>query len=456
MTDSSHSTALGHGLHARHVTMISLGGVIGAGLFVGSGSAIAQAGPGVLLAYGACGIIIILMMRMLGEMALAEPGRGSFAEYAALGLGPWAGFVVRWLYWYGMIFALGAETAGAAKLLHGEGMPAPLWAIGLALISAMSAINLLSVRVFGEVEFWFALIKVLSIGAFISIGVIFLVLSGTGPHKIAETMTGHGGWLPFGFAGLVTALPVVMFSMTGSETATIAAAESANPAANVARAVRSVAARIVIFYISSIVMITAIVPWNSLAPGLSPFSRVLDVIGIPWSGTVMSVIIITAVLSALNASIYIASRMLYELGRSGEAPRILEYTARNKTPVISVVICGALGAAAALGQLFIKGDSFTMLAGSAGATCMFIYILIACSQIRFRVRADREGRILPMKMWLFPWLSYGVVAGIIAILLVLASIPENLPLLGLSALAVLIVLTANWLRKWSAGASATN
>lgn len=446
MTDSPHPAELGHSLHSRHVTMIALGGVIGAGLFVGSGSAIAQAGPGVLLAYGACGAIVILIMRMLGEMAVAEPGRGSFAEYAALGLGPWAGFVIRWLYWYALIFALGAETAGAAKLLHEAGIAAPAWMIGLALISAMSTINMLSVRVFGEVEFWFAMIKVFAIIGFISIGVGFLVLTRTSAQQVIGTMTQSGGWLPFGFVGLVAALPVVMFSMLGSEMATIAATESAHPAANVAKAVRSVALRIVVFYVSSVIVITAIVPWNSVVPGLSPFKLVLDAIGIPWSGAMMSVVIITAVLSALNASIYISSRMLYELGRSGEGPRFLEYTAGNKTPVIGVLICGALGTAAALGEIFVHTDIFTMLAGSAGATGMFIYLLVACAQIRFRRKAEKEGRVLPMKMWLYPWLSYAAVAAIAAILLLLAWMPEQRTPLAISAAAVVTVFVAQWLR----------
>ena len=450
MTDNPHSPDLGHRLHSRHVTMIALGGVIGAGLFVGSGSAIARAGPGVLLAYGACGVIVMLIMRMLGEMAVAEPGRGSFAQYAALGLGPWAGFVIRWLYWYVHIFAIGAETAGGAKLLHEAGVSAPVWAIGLSLVALMSAINMFSVRVFGEIEFWFAMIKVFAIGAFLAVGVAFLLLSGTGHQQIVKTVTGHGGWLPYGFSGLVAALPVVMFSMLGSEMATIAATESAHPAANVAKAVRSVAARIVIFYISSVIVITAIVPWNTLVPGLSPFGHVLDVIGLPWSETTMSVIVITAVLSCLNASIYIASRMLFEAGRSGDGPRFLQYTASNKSPIIGVLICGAAGSFAALGDLFVHGDIFSMLAGSAGATGLFIYLLVACAQIRHRRTLENAGRELPMKMWLFPWLSYVVIAAIITILVLLAWMPEQRALVALSALAVTTVFAAQWVHERSA------
>lgn len=456
MTESLQPGELGHGLRARHVTMIALGGVIGAGLFVGSGSAIAQAGPGVLLAYVACGIIVILIMRMLGEMAVAEPGRGSFAEYAALGLGPWAGFVIRWSYWYGLIFALGAETAGAAKLLHEAGFPAPPWAIGLALMSIMTTVNMLSVRVFGEVEFWFAMIKVFAIIGFVTIGLWFLCLHNPSPHRIMDTFTRHGGWLPFGFVGLIAALPVVMFSMSGSETATIAATESDHPAANVAKAVRSVALRIVIFYISSVVIITAVVPWSSVVPGLSPFKLVLDVIGIPWSGALMSAIVITAVLSALNANIYNSSRMLYELARNGEGPRFLKRTARNKTPVVGVILCGALGSAAALAELFVHADMFTMLAGSAGATVMFIYLLIACAQIRFRRRAEAEGRVLPMRMWLYPWLSYAVVAAIVMILSLLAWMPNQRAPLVMSAVAAAAVIVAQRLHRGSITSTAAD
>jgi GABA permease len=436
------SIGLGHTLQSRHVTMIALGGVIGAGLFVGASSAISLGGPGVLLVYGACGLLVLLIMRMLGEMAVAQPGRGSFAEYAALALGSWAGFVIRWLYWYGVMFGVGAETVAGAKLLHQIGVPGPIWVVGLGLVALMTFVNLASVRAYGEFEFWFALLKVSAIGLFVAVGVAFIAVLGPGPHHALSTMLGHGGLLPRGLGGLVAALPVVFFSMGGSEIATVAAAESADPAANVAGAVRSVALRIAVFYVCSVLVIIAIVPWNTVVIGLSPFQTALGVIGIPGSSEVMWVVILTAVLSSLNSSIYIASRLLYESGRSGDGPRLLQRTATNKTPIIGVLTASVAGSVAALGQFFLRQDVFTLLAGSAGGIVLFIYILIALAEIRQRRRLESAGVPVRLKMWLFPWLSYAVIIAIVGIFVTLALMPEQRLALALSALAMLLVFGA--------------
>jgi GABA permease len=442
MTDPQPSSELAHTLQSRHVTMIALGGVIGAGLFVGASGAINRGGPGVFLVYAACGMLVLLVMRMLGEMATVQPGRGSFAEYAAHSLGPWAGFVIRWLYWYCLVFGVGAETVAGANLLHEAGLPGPVWGVGLGLVVLMTLVNLVSVRAYGEFEFWFALVKVSAIGVFIALGVAFIAVFGPGPHHALSTMLDHGGLLPRGVSGLLAAMPVVIFSMFGSEIATIAAAESADPAANVAKAGRSVALRIAVFYVFSVVVITAIVPWNTLVVGLSPFKAALDAIGIPGSSQVMSVIVLTAVLSCLNSSIYMSSRILYELGRSGDGPRFLQRTARNRTPMIGVLIGCAAGLAATLGQFFMRQDVFTLLASSAGAIMLFIYILIAFAQIRQRRRLEAEGAPIPLEMWLFPWLSYTAIVLMGGVLVVLASMPEQRPILALSTVTVMVVFGA--------------
>jgi GABA permease len=446
MTDPRPSE-LGHTLKPRHVTMIALGGIIGGGLFVGASGAINRGGPGVFLVYSACGLLVLLIMRMLGEMAVAQPGRGSFAEYAALGLGPWAGFVIRWLYFYCDVFGIGAETVAGANLLHQAGVPGPMWAVGLGLVGLMTLNNLASVRAYGELEFWFALLKVTAIGAFIGLGVAFIVVLGPGPHQAISNMLDHGGLLPRGFTGLLAAVPVVIFSMAGSEIATIAAAESADPAGNVAKAVRSVALRIAVFYVCSVMVITAVAPWNTVVVGLSPFKTALDAIGIPGSSQLMSVLVLTAVLSCLNSSIYIGSRMLYELGRNGDGPRFLQHTARNQTPIIGVLVGCAAGSIAALGQFFMRQDVFTLLASSTGAIGLFIYLLIACAQIRQRRRLKAAGVPMPLKMWFFPWLSYAVIVAIAGVLVLLGSMPEQRIALTLSTLTVLLVFGALWVHR---------
>jgi GABA permease len=437
-------TALAHTLKSRHVAMISFGGIIGAGLFVGSSSAIAKGGPAVIIIYAAVGLLIFLIMRMLGEMAVATPGQGSFVEYSALALGDWAGFLTGWLYWYSWVFTVGAETVAGAKLLHAELLDAPVWAISLGVVAVMAVVNLFSVKAYGELEFWFAMIKVSAIAAFIVIGAAFIGL--LHPHAALATLLGHGGFLAMGVTGLFAAVPVVLFSMMGSEVATIAAAESANPAENVARASRTVALRILLFYVLSIVVIVTILPWNSIAVGLSPFQAVLDRIGIPGSGAVMSIIIITAVLSCLNSGIYITSRMLHELGARGDAPEFLAGTAANKVPRTGILIGCSAGLLAALAQLYLRQDIFTLLVSTSGSVQLFVLLIVALAQIRRRRQLEAKGIQLKFKVWLFPWLSYAVVAGIVGVFLVLAFIPAEQTNLCMSALTVCAVLAVTALR----------
>jgi GABA permease len=438
-------TELAHTLKSRHVAMISFGGIIGAGLFVGSGAAIADGGPGVILIYAAVGLLIFLIMRMLGEMAVATPGLGSFVEYSALALGHWAGFLTGWLYWYSWVFTVGAETVAGAKLLHAQGVDAPVWTISLAVVAVMAVINLFSVKAYGELEFWFAMIKVSTIAAFIVIGAAFIGLLHS--HAALDNLLGHGGLLPMGISGLFAAVPVVLFSMMGSEVATIAAAESANPADNVARASRTVALRILLFYVLSIVVIVAILPWNSIVVGLSPFKPVLDLIGIPGSSAVMSIIIITAVLSCLNSGIYITSRMLHELGARGDAPRFLAGTATNKVPTTGILIGCSAGLLAALAQLYLRQDIFTLLVSTSGSVQLFVLLIVAIAQIRRRRQLEAKGIQLTFKVWLFPWLSYAVVAAIVGVFMVLAFIPAEQTNLSMSALTVCAVLAATGLRN---------
>lgn len=436
---------LAHSLKPRHVAMISFGGIIGAGLFIGSSGAIAKAGPGVFLTYGACGLLVFLIMRMLGEMAVARPGIGSFVEYSSLALGKWAGFVTGWLYWYFWVFTVGAETVAGANLLNAIGIDLPVWAIGLALVLVMTATNLMSVRAYGELEFWFSAIKVSAIAAFILVGGAYVL--GLHAGDGLANITGHGGVLPHGFGGLVAAIPIVIFSMMGSEVATIAAAESEDPASNVARAARTVAFRILAFYVLSALVIVAVLPWDSVVSGQSPFKAALDVIGIPGSGMVMSVIVITAVLSCLNSGLYITSRMLYELALGGHAPKSLAETASNKVPKLGILIGCVAGFAAALAQLYLREDVFTLLASTSGDIILFVYMIIAFAQITERRKLEAAGLDLKLKMWLFPWLSYFVIAGIAGVLVLLFFIDSQRETLILSCLTVLVVLGALVLRN---------
>lgn len=443
--------ALAHTLRPRHVTMIALGGIIGAGIFVGSSAAINIAGPGVLVSYALGGLLVFFIMRMLGEMALARPGLGSFAEYAALGLGRWAAFMTGWLYWYFWVIVVGVETIAGAKLLRPWlqqlGLDAAVWEIGLALVSMMTATNLLSVRIYGELEFWFSLLKVVSITAFILLGIAYIAFFGPALTDTYQTLTGDGGMFPQGLQTVLTAIPIVIFSMMGSEVATIASVETARPAENIARAVRTVALRILIFYVLSIAVVVAIVPWRTLPVGLSPFIIALNAMHIPGAAPVMSIIVLTAVLSCLNSGIYITSRMLHELARTGDAPQSFAVTAGNRVPRLGILLGSAVGFLAATASIVSPNGVFLFLINTSGAIILMIYMVIALGEIRLRRRLESEGAHLSLKMWLFPWLSWAVVAGICAVLVLMAITPDLRKQLLWSAVSVIIVATAYLLRR---------
>jgi GABA permease len=440
------SGGLAHTLMPRHVAMISIGGIIGAGLFVGSSAAISMAGPAVLLSYAMSGLLVFFIMRMLGEMALAQPGLGSFAEYSALSLGPWAGFSTGWLYWYFWIITVGVETIAGANLLH-DWISAPVWLIGLVLIAVMTATNLFSVRTYGEFEFWFSCLKVAAIAAFIVVGLAYIFGFGPGPGVAMHRMLDQGGFFPKGISAPFVAVPVVIFSMMGSEVATIAAAETSSPAENVARATRTVALRILLFYVSSIAVIVSIMPWNRIMPGDSPFTRTLDIIGIPGAATLMSIVVITAVLSCLNSGLYITSRMLFELARRGDAPKMFAATSASQVPRSGLLFGTVAGFAAAIASIISPNVVFLFLINTSGAIILFIYMIIALGQIRLRRRLEREGRPLPLKMWWFPWLSYLVIAGIVFVLILMAFTPNQRIQLTLSGLSVVITLAAFAIRR---------
>ena len=281
--------ALEKGLSDRQLRMIAIGGVIGAGLFVGSGVVIKSTGPASFIAYALCGFLVIMVMRMLAEMAVANPSTGSFADYARASLGGWAGFSVGWLYWYFWVIIVGFEAIAGAKIVQFWIPGIPLWLCSLVLLTAMTLTNLFSVSSFGEFEFWFAGIKVAAIITFLVIGSAYVL--GLWPHKSMDfsNLTAHGGFLPHGAMGITAAIVTVIFSMTGAEVATIAAAESKDPEKAVAKAANSVIARIAIFFVGSIFLVVCILPWNfaqnAEGHSASPFVAAFTKMGIPTPTT---------------------------------------------------------------------------------------------------------------------------------------------------------------------------
>ena len=441
MTTTQEQPGLGTGLKPRHITMISIAGVIGAGLFVGSKSAIAEAGPGVLLSYALAGTLVVLVMRMLGEMATANPDTGSFSTYADRAMGRWAGFSVGWLYWWFWVLVIPVEATAAANILS-DWIGAPQWVWALLVTLALTASNLASVGNYGEFEFWFAGVKVVAIVGFIVVGLlaIFGVLPGTDVSGTPGfSLTGDaGGFLPRGFSAVLAGMLLTMFSFMGTEIVTIAAAESPDPQKGVRRAVNSVIGRIGLFYLGSIFIVVALVPWNSsqLEEGGS-FQTTLETIGIPGAGAIMDVVILTAVASCLNSALYTASRMVFSLSRRGDAPVWLSHVSRRGVPYPAILISTVVGFVAVIGNYVLPDTIFNYLLATSGALALVIYAFIALSQVVVRRRLDATGERPVVRMWLFPWLTYATIAFIAVVLILMVVLPGQRVQLGLS-----LVLTA--------------
>ncbi len=432
-------------LSQRQLTMIAIGGVIGAGLFVGSGVVIADTGPGSFLTYGMAGVLIIMVMRMLAEMAVANPSTGSFADYSRNALGHWAGFSVGWLYWYFWVIVVGFEAIAGAKIVQ-YWIDVPLWLSALIFMILMTATNLFSVSSYGEFEFWFAGIKVAAIIAFIALGGAFVF--GLWPGKSADfsNLTSHGGFMPLGFGAITVGIVTVIFSMVGAEIATIAAAESSDPEKAVAKAANSVILRILIFYVGAVFLLVTILPWNDKGIAASPFVAAFTRMGIPYADHVMNAVVLTAVLSCLNSGMYTASRMLFVLAARREAPPALVNVTRRGVPANAILASSVIGFLCVIAAAVSPDTVFAFLLNSSGAIILFVYLLIAISQIVLRYRTpDSELRV---KMWLFPVLSILTAVGIVAILVQMFIDTSLRSQLVLSLLSWAVVIVLFVINKW--------
>ncbi|ANQ70819.1 amino acid permease [Rhodococcus qingshengii] len=444
---SVHST-LKTGLKKRHLTMLSMGGVIGAGFFVGLSGIINQAGPGAVITCAICGIIVFLVMRMLGEMAVAKPCTGSFTEYARMALGDWAGFTTGWLYWYFWVIVVGIESVVGATLLSRWIHGVPLWLMSAVLLLVMTGVNLLSVSNFGEAEYWFAGIKVAVIIGFIVLGSLFVFGIWPGSEVDFSNLTGHGGFLPNGFTPVLVGVVAVIFSMTGAELVTIAAAESAEPAGAIRRATNTVVFRILAFFVVATFLLVTMLPWDSFVVGDSPFISALDLLGIPGAADILNLVVLVAVLSCLNSGLYTASRMLFALSVYNDAPAWMTRTNSRGVPVKGVLACTVAGYFCIAAGYIWPDTIFLFLVNSSGAICLFVYILICVSELRLRRRWERESpEILKFRVWLYPGLPI-VVTGLILVILVGMGLNEPTRAEFVQSLVALgVILAAYGVRK---------
>ena len=444
---------LGHGLRQRHVVMLSIGGSIGAGLFVGSGHAIAEAGPGAILAYVFASILVVLVMRMLGEMACAMPDSGSFSTYASKAIGPWAGFTIGWMYWWFWVLLIPLEATAAANILNSWFPQLAVWQYCVLVTVLLTATNLFSVKNYGELEFWFALIKVVAISAFVILGVIALAGGLPNVHLTPlATVTGHDGFLPRGFAPVVGALLTTMFTFLGTEVVTIAAAESENPAKEIAHAITSVVWRISLFYIGSIAIIISVVPWNDPAlTSIGSYQAVLEVFHVPHAKLMIDSLILVAVASCLNSALYTASRMLFSLGTRGQAPSLMKSTTRSGVPANAVLASTLVAFAGCAANDIAPKYVFDTLLATTGAIALLVYFFIALSQLRLRAQLAREGS-LKVRMWGHPYLSMIAILLIVGAFFVMVNAPDHRQEVILTLGSSAVLASIGWyLQKRRAG-----
>jgi len=399
-------------LKTRHITMISIGGVIGTGLFVGTGKNILNTGPAVVFSYLIACTIIVLIMQMVGEMASGElalgmknsgdPEMGSFASYASKYIGDWAGFTVGWLYWASWVFIVGLEAALIGGMINAWFPSVPVWAGSVGITLLMTIINVYSVKTFGEFEYWISFFKVTAIVVFLIVGALMAI--GVWPTFEPEglgILVNHGGFAPQGYIPILTAIVFVIFSICGAEVAAIAAAESENPAKNIVRAIRNVVFRLSLFFVGSVALMVMILPWNDAENLAAPYANILRMAGLPIAAELMQLVIFVSLVSVLNSALYTSSRMLKNK-RGAPVPAIIGST-------VVAYICAML--------YFISPDViFYFLGNCVGGLMIIVYIFIAISQIRFRKEfVKKTDTKLPIRMWLFPYLTYATIFLLVAV-----------------------------------------
>ncbi|WP_051172797.1 amino acid permease [Microbacterium indicum] len=437
---------LGRSLSLRHIRFIALGTAIGTGLFYGSSETIQAAGPAVLVAYVIAGCAAFAVMRALGETAVRDPVAGSFAQYTSRYVSPLMGFLTGWTFTFEMIVVAIADMTAVASYMGMWYPDAPGWVWMAAAILLICGLNTLRVRVFGELEFWFTIIKVATIIAMIAGGLALIVFGVSlggfepGPHNLFAL---EGGFAPFGVWGLVMSLGIVVFSFGGIETLGMTAGETADPAGSIPKAVNTVPVRILLFYVATIAVILMLIPWTEIGSGESPFVQVFAQLGVPAAAHILNAVVLTAALSAMNSITYAASRTMYGLAEQHHAPKAFTRLARTGVPILPVAIVAACAVVGLLAYLWIPDQLFLVVASIATFATVLTWssILLAHSGMRREMRRDgipSAGFAMP----LWPWINRIALAFMAFVVVILLFSASGRWALVIGAAWILILLVA--------------
>ncbi|MCK8541517.1 amino acid permease [Yersinia ruckeri] len=414
---------LKRGLKNRHIQLIALGGAIGTGLFLGIAQTIKMAGPSVLLGYAIGGFIAFLIMRQLGEMVVEEPVAGSFSHFAFKYWGNFAGFASGWNYWVLYVLVAMAELTAVGIYVQYWWPEIPTWVSAAVFFLAINAINLANVKVYGEMEFWFALIKVLAIIAMILFGGWLLLSRQGGPEATVTNLWAQGGFFPNGIMGLVMAMAVIMFSFGGLELVGITAAEAENPAESIPKATNQVIYRILLFYIGSLTILLSLYPWGKVVEGGSPFVLIFHALNSNVVATVLNIVVLTAALSVYNSCVYCNSRMLFGLAKQGNGPKMLLKVDGRGVPVIAIAVSAFATAFCVLINYLIPGRAFELLMALVVSALVINWAMISLAHLKFRATKNREGIEPKFKAFWYPFSNYLCLAFMAGILVIMCLTP---------------------------------
>ncbi|EFE94880.1 amino acid permease [Serratia odorifera] len=419
MGDQQQDTPLKRGLKNRHIQLIALGGAIGTGLFLGIAQTIKMAGPSVLLGYAIGGFIAFLIMRQLGEMVVEEPVAGSFSHFAYKYWGDFAGFLSGWNYWAMFILVGMAELTAVGIYIQYWWPEIPTWASAAAFFVLINLINLVNVRIYGETEFWFAIIKVAAIMGMIVFGAYLLASGSGGPEADISNLWAQGGFFPHGVMGLVMAMAVIMFSFGGLEMVGITAAEAADPRHSIPKATNQVVYRILIFYIGSLTVLLSLYPWGKVVEGGSPFVMIFHALNSNLVATLLNVVVLTAALSVYNSGVYANSRMLFGLATQGNAPKVLTRVNPRGVPVLSIALSALVTSIGVLINYVMPGKAFELLMALVVSTLVINWVMICLAHLKFRAAKNRQGVIPHFKAFWYPFGNYLCLAFLAMILVIM-------------------------------------
>ena len=462
MASPGHGTPRSKGFKAAHLSMMALGSAIGAGFFLGTGVAVSEAGPAVLVSYILAALIVVTVMYALAELAAAIPSSGSFSTYAEAGIGRWAGFTSGWLYWFMLIMVLGLEMTGAAQIFTAWFPSVDQWVVTLVIVVVLGGINLLAAGEFGRVEAWLAGLKVAAIIFFLVVGLGLLIGIIPGrAQSLHQAFIGNGGFAPAGLPGVAVGLLAIITSFGGLEIVTIAAAEADDARRAMSQAIRSVIWRILVFYVGSVALLICLLPWNSDEMKTSPFAAVLNMAGIPAVGMIMEIIVFTALISAFSANIYASSRIAYSLSARGMGPTwILGARVRKvvdegdealgvttlhgdiedgRTPRRSVAVSVALAFISVALNWYLPSSIMQVLINAVGMVLLIVWVMIVISQIRLHSKLEAEG-VLSLRMPGWPWLPWFAVIGLVSIaVLMMFNAAGRAQLVAMGSLTLILV-----------------